>query len=573
MYKKAMIATFIYGCVTVCWSVEPYGKDGTLGKYLEKVFSKSISSCNITALHAKRGVLSGEVPVSSVPKSLQTHLDVQAKVAWQEANSIARVFAFVYPDESYYMADLGRAWLLTEDTLANGDLTLVPDGVRRVGYNFDCAATIAAAIEANSDLTFPVATVSAALSAKYSGTKKSTLTLASGTFESPLGKMLDAASGKDGQFFGLMYQYDWYTKHPATSKGYKIVDSIEGVSLVELMKLTESTEGKADAKAALHFPLFNVNSSSSLKKEINEALSVEGYYVATLLDAAGNPRIHWRSLDTPGAIADKMKNHTARVDPVSDLNPLPGLVATHKQMVAGMPAQFCNDLVWGIDASKHAGLRLKDVRPSAENSLVCEFTVQYEVPATATDRIRLDYQFYGKNYMYGEKDQVKLSLPVEPVYLKINRDPVVVATQADPKPKSSQSWLSWNVQFLVQDGSAVADLSKLPLINSSAIKCPDRAAFEASAENLELKVAQKTGVFSLKYLPPPGAVELDKISDADFVRCGAEVEIVFEASKAGASPIVKRFNVLIYLPKSALGAPSPASADAGMPAAAGLARR
>jgi len=565
MRQKIILTALLSLLTATCGAVEPFKKTGTLGLNLEKIFKKSMKSCDITELKAKSGMLGSLQPVSAIPKSLQESLDMDARFIWQETNSLARMFSFIYNDESSYNIDMAPGWLLIDDILPNSAATLQPNGASRVGFNFDCAATIAAAISANSQLEFPPATASLALSAKYSGQKKSTLTLASGTFESPLVKLIDPIGSDENQLAGLLYLYNWYRTHLSKPNTYKLIESIKGVAVIELLKVTESMDGKTDAKVGLHFPLFDMNASLATAKETSLGLSVEGYYVGTELNAAGKPKVTWRFLDDAKTVATKAENFSAQFDPSSENSPLPGMTTAHRQVLRGVPRKFCNDSIWIVetkDASKPVAL--KSVKPIGDSALLCEFTVAYAVPADTPDTVKLQYNFKTKSRMHGEVsgEFIEFIIPAADVNVSINRDPIVVATQADARPAVSGDWLTWNVQFFVQDSSAVSNLSDLPSVNSATINCADNKILKPSPADLDLRVSQKNGTFNLKYLRDPALQGKDTLS-TDFIRCGANVEMAFKSSKPGGSAITKHLNVQLYVPKSSLESMPATVASAG----------
>lgn len=558
MYIRTASALFLLMNTFCVEASVPYTAAGTLGRHLEDIFGATLNNCSIPQLTAiKKGLFrDDEITLSAIPDSLQKNLPLTEIVDWQIENSLARKFSYVYPDESSYSTFLSPSWILTEDTVTGATDSLIPNGTSRIGYNFDCAATVAAAMKANVGLAIPQATLSNALSAKYSGGKNVKLALASGQFTSPITNLLLSTANDSDQLTGLLYLYNWHRSHPAQAKPYKLLQSIEGVALFESLQETESFSGLLDSNLALNFPAFQFNWSSNLAKAFSNGLTLSNFRIATRLNGGG-PIVTWVDMASAEEVASRAAKFSATLDPSSDLMPLPGAKSVHRQHLKGIPPQFCRTLDWTIESTSTSGLVLKEAKPNSDTPNICEFTVQYTVPSNKFDAIELDYKFVASNSMYGKSGVQRFVVGAETVDLMINRDPELFSLQTDAKPTLSDDRLNWAVQFLMRDNSAVANLGSANLKNASIV-CPGNVKLDLNTSGLDLRMEAKTGAFTLSYLLSPE--EKTKLNSAENLRCGALIGIEFKPAKSAGPVLTKQLSTQLYMPR--LTAPQQAIANA-----------
>lgn len=530
----------------------PYTDVNTVGGRLEPVFGDVLKECGIDGFF-RRGLFSS-TRLSAIPAPLQNSLQLDAPYAWSDRESIARVFSYVYPADARAIGGLRDAkWLLSADTLPAAAATMLPDGLARIGFNFDCAGTVAAAIGSNASIDLSLAAMKSALSAKYSGTSKTTLTLSAGLFESPVLRLLSRSAPPADQVRGLMYLYDWYRRTNEQAQPYRLLATLDGLAMFESRQSVDSYQANADASVSARFPVFQVNGSSGAGVTTAFGVDITHFYVG-VKGSGAQQQLRWEDMPGTAEVARRIGVFRTVLDERADPVVLPGLPVSHKQRLAGLPHQFCNTATWTVRPGDGAagGLRLVAARPVKDgDGEACEFTVTYDVPARPAHGFRVQYAFEAINPMRGLERDVPFRIAAQDFVYQLSQSPELYPLAFDPHYASDAATgtIYWNVGFAIRDEHTAGDLTR-PATVSAAVACPD-GQLDLTAGPLVIQPVGKSAVLALRYLPSVELIGRLKDGSAKQNKCRVHAQVSFAARNQPQVQLPREVKFDVYFPSVA----------------------
>jgi hypothetical protein len=484
---------------------EPY-TGATLGGKLEKLFGDSLAACHVPPIKRVTSMFSScSSEVSAIPILLQQKLDLNSPVAWNDRQSLARHFAFIYPSKNIYGSPDAedKQWLLYDDPLPSSPISLIDRNGSNVVYSYDCGLSIAAALDASYNLKIGLAETGAALKSTYNSKEKTSIVLASAQFDSPLLKMWNSVSPQEQVQAGMRF-YSWYRRHKEESSDLWLLSSIkEGVATYNLIEETKNFGGVADFKASANAAVatagFNLNTSA------NEAIGtkITGFAVATK-----NGKQQFEKLPSPKEIVDRFTTlRTTLLD--DDYTAIPGSRVKHTQSLLGLESKFCDDklALWDIK-SDDSNIKLIGLKANEINGIAnCDFTVEYNVPLKYINKDEvqefiLDYKFIAKQTMEDKSGgNLTLSISAAPVRHVINRSPYIFSVNLATRPEHEDNTksLAWKGTLVFRDNSKLIDWGNPIAADNFIINCIDKSGGLPVSVTVAINTAQQTADAMVRY--------------------------------------------------------------------------
>lgn len=337
-------------------------------------------------------------PSTVIPANLRTALGLSTTHRWvrlQEAQGVSRLFETVYTGPSGETPTTPPSRLVVDP---GGNRAATPlAGVDLVAYRNDCNTSLSAALRADTNFTLPVASLRAALDARYNATDDYELTLVAGEFTSPLYSSLYPLAGgrTDVQpFNAALAVWLWYREQPGRVGGtHWLLAGFNGYALVKQQTSTRaaavSTEVAGSAGVTGISGTADIQAATTRSTDLTATL----YAVAFQTDASGRPRRRFEPLITLERAAELTSAHSrpVRDTTLSDsLELLDAQPVRFRHTIAGLPQTECATTFWSVDNPE---VVLEDVDFDAA-SQGCAFVTRYSPsPAAISNGERLRFRF------------------------------------------------------------------------------------------------------------------------------------------------------------------------------------
>ena len=262
----------------------PYTGPGDTGKvraYLETEFNVLTNGCGITSLTTAKvegNRIKNGTQISAVPITLQRDIsNFDRAVPAVFDRSPAAIFSLIFLDSerktvianapNYPFFDERR--FLSQDYLQD-PVTMLPNGASSVFYNHTCSSIVNAALNSKSGITFPIATLSAAIQDQYGSNTQTILSLVEGHFTSPLNAYFGGGADFAHQNYGQLLLWEWYQANAdrATQPNFWLT-AIDGLALYRSSLDKRSNNGSGTLSGKIDLPVFEAD--TALKATIANA--------------------------------------------------------------------------------------------------------------------------------------------------------------------------------------------------------------------------------------------------------------------------------------------------------------
>ena len=350
-------------------------------------------------------------------------------------------------------------------------VTMLPLGVDRAIYSANCTAILAAALDANAGVSFPIAKVSTVIKADYQSTENGELGLIRGVFNSPFFQLYRQGFGRDGAAFAHFLLWDWYrikNTGAATipANPYYALDWFSGYSMYWVNKDARTFNGSVDLSAsASYLGLASVSSTASDTYKTYGATQIENYRVAALRPTDNTPQsFKFQPLDSP---SDIVKWTSQNVFAVLDTSTYSQILhqnppETHQQVIAGLPQNLCDHKLWQPDQATVSGAGKLAVTgekftPTSANQQIptCALTVTFTPDAslfTGPSPKTVDFTYSLDTSIADQTLQVSAT----PMHFQTSALPFLTTSVVAPAaftstPATGGFVLEWNLKTQLQD--------------------------------------------------------------------------------------------------------------------------
>jgi hypothetical protein len=554
---------------------KPYAMDGTLGAHLESLYGKLVGTCiKGQPIRIKKtcnlfGVCSEQQSiVSAVPFALQnqTIIPMNEKVYWNDQQSLARSFALVYDDTTKFgkIDNRGTDWMLYSQKFEDSAETMLPADTTSGLLLHDCSAVVAGVANADAALELPLAQVKSALTASYNGRAKQSLAVFYGTFDSPFFSMWKDTGARENQVRAMMWLYSWYSR-AAYVGNEKLLSTVNrGLASYAIEETSRSTDGSMTIAAGIRAGVVNLQGSASAEGKASSAARMKDFRIAIPFKSDGTLDVSFAELPPPTKLIAKMKLIVPTIDESSVTPAVPGTTVTHKLQVGGIDAAYCTTerATWGVSATDPTlapTLASTKIVSQADNSQVCEFTLNYLVPgkfglrSTAADEFTLSYAIRG---IFALTEFQKSNLVPEfgtvNVRYAVNRSPEIYVTDSTLEPTIADLALNWKRNLIFREDSAAStgssgvDWTRTAEVTTASIGCPNSPEVVATA-TMKVDSGQKTAELMLNLGGDANDVAGWKPGMSTPKQCVARGTIKFATKQAGTY-VVREYAVPVRFP-------------------------
>lgn len=434
-----------------------------LGGRLEKVYADVLSGCGLPTLEAGKWV---KTRISAVPEALQRSLPMNDDVAWIDNVALARQFAMVYPANAEFgkpEPQLANQLLYSEDLTQAADGMLWP-GTGSVIHRHDCSTIVSAAFDAGLEIPLTLAQVKTMLKTAQESSRKASIMLAHGNFQSPLLTMWKPTAKPQEQVQVIMSLFDWYRNVTPSTGQRKLLASLQGATALFTaleQQRTGSYEVSADFQTNVDVATAGFRSTVT-SKQVGKT-TVTNFVVAA---RQGKDYATFVPLPSVNELAQRLAALSTALETAEDTPAVPGTKVQHTQVMKGIAPAFCDQTqpMWDID-STDANVKLAHVKPVVVATVpACSFTVEYTVPSSYGSSMdttfQLNYGFVTRQAIQdGTSGPVRLRLPAAPVRYAINKAPYVFPTNVPEKPDFADNTgsLIWTGSLLFRDDTKLVD--------------------------------------------------------------------------------------------------------------------
>ncbi|WP_312520385.1 hypothetical protein [Massilia sp.] len=566
--KQLFVALFL-GLLSTTAVAEkpPFVQDGTLGKYLEDLYSQLMQTClpERPKIIKRACRFCPEVTelVSAVPAALQNQsvINLNSRVLWNDRQSLARTFALVYPDPKQFgkPTSEGQGWLLYQTALESSAGTLIPAETSSGMVMHDCGAALTALAEANAGLEMPVGQFRSALKASYTGGTKTNLAVFFGQFNSPFFKMWNSSAPEE-HVLAMMWLYDWYSR--AKYNNEYLLSSINvGLTAFNVDETNRDSTGKLDVNGAINAGIVAAKANTAMSANSGVLSKLRSFKVAIPLNQQGQPDVKFEPLPSPKELAQRMRRVAPQVDESSIIPAVPGSRTIHKITIRGVPPEQCSDnkKMWRVNADdpfNAPSLVSNKPASSADGAQVCEFVLEYAVPGkyaaqTEADEFVLTYSIRGINQPTDhdgtrydvEFDQVRVRYPV-------NRSPEIFTPLNVADPAINGSIMAWKSNLIIREdsGSASSSIDWTKTASSTAtIICGGDQPLTATS-TFDPNPARKTGEVNFTlHSSDNNQLQNWRMGLANLKQCSVRGAIKFPTKQAGVY-LVREYSMPINFP-------------------------
>lgn len=541
-----------------------------LSYQLEQRFSDFMQSCVLGQLtQVKTGIRNQKRPVSAIDGDLITALELKSgkdTIRPLLDLSLVRLFGYVYTtaEQDNVSRSMGRFLRLD---YSDTKKSLTP-GFSATRHEATCGSIIESAIDVNSEYSFPVATLKAALSGEFDRSQTQAIEIVNGRFTNPVWEMWrgggpDSSNASARKFYVSVLFWDWYSQaKPAAGEKLWLLNYFDGTILSQIKQRRMTARGTAETQGRLNLPLVNAN--VQLKTETNEQSDFDSslFRIYMRADRAGQPATRefseLPSLDIvlQAAASSGVSRIGYPEGPVLES----GQTKRFNAEVDALPGIFCDGPRWEVRDSLSAAsastvLKLLSAgeEPIAGGNVTCMFRLSY-APGTikTADDAELTPVLVSKE-SYGDK---QLKLAVNTAYFQRTPKPLLKTISGDASPEivpvaassPPRAKLVWHHQIRLDDDGLYADDKRIS--PETTLECPANTLTAGDAD------------FSLTFIGVQGPTRrtIDLRTEAEYqgvldpasyekVSCKVSGHLVFTPARGGA--VVRRpvEDVTIYYPK------------------------
>lgn len=536
----------------------------TLGGQLEPVYKQLLTSCSIPSITRAMFNTDGckTDSVSSIPVILQRNLPLDEKVIWNNRQSIARAFAYVYQDEKLFgdKSSESSELLLYKDSLAGGGL--IPDGVSSITHSHDCASILSVAADTKFNLSISTASLRSGLNAVYSGKEKTSVVLTEGRFESPFFDLWESKKTED-QMLAAMYLYDWHLKSKYKADGKLLRTIKKGISIFSTSEITRNANGKLDFQATGSVGIadgdFQINASNT-----NIGTSRVNNHVVAII---GDKSLEFITMPKMTEVIKKVGGFKATTEIGKDMTVVPGTTVSHNQRMMGISEKHCRqgELIWTTTGEEN--IKLLATHPIKINNIPgCDFTIEYSAPAllAANEGVKtVPLSFFIQAIdSISEKNEPSrhLKFHASPVSYSINRDPTIFIGDLDVKPTLVTENLSlfWKNNLIIRD-SAASSLDWAKEFNGNLIiKCQDYTQPLVTRIKTDAKLQTAEITFRVEANSSKIFNTWKKASESTdgYIRCLASGTLTLPSTSV-KNGIIKPFSIGLFFPDATITKDAP----------------
>jgi hypothetical protein len=349
------------------WSC-PYTAPDSVGQMLEDLFSKVLKTCNVYPLKLEKTgffgtpLNSSSVQISSVPIELQSELPVERGV-WYSPDApatnrnIERFFSLISNTNVIKELDGNKEEFFNEQPSASDPSAALVRGQSYVIYTNDCARVVNAATSASTQFAVPPVSIKAALSGQFNGSRKTTVGVLEGTFESPYTRDLEREASPE-RLSVLMKLWNWYLRSIAKEEELKqpryLLRDVRGIVTFSLTESQQSLDGKVDLAVDANAPTAVVSASVKAAGEARSKLIVNRVGIGIYKDAnTGGLNLRTKQIPTLDQLSIQIQAYKLRLES-SDLYDVENTktLPSHKVYIDGLPEENCSPDFFYVTPSK-----------------------------------------------------------------------------------------------------------------------------------------------------------------------------------------------------------------------------
>jgi hypothetical protein len=335
--------------------------DGSMkvGWFLESEFTPYFKNCTGALMKKKQAT------VSSVPVPVISALGLRVSdwVIQPRKYTVANAFAIIFPTENLPDTDVIDPKSQLGMNVLGDPAAMLPQGVSKVIYSSNCTAILGAAAGVDSKISFPLASLSAAVKADYQSNNAGELGLIVGIFNSPFLQLYNNLQGHDGAVFAHLLVWDWYRNKYSTlalvpSEKYSVLSWFNGISLYRIDKESRQTDGSVNMSGSASYAgLVSVTGSLNAQYKKYGAINVTNYKFAPFASKKSSPpsTYGFQQLASVDEIVTWAKEGVfSTLDPksFSTNNVLrQGYPEMHSQIIKGVPQALCDHHLWTANPS------------------------------------------------------------------------------------------------------------------------------------------------------------------------------------------------------------------------------
>lgn len=327
-----------------------------IGWFLESHFAPYFLACSKNTPMKK-----GDTTLSSIPISLQTlpDLNLWGWVTTPKGYTAANAFSVVSADGKGLPNNIDPRYQLPLN-LVQDPISMLPSGRNRAMYSANCSAILAAALDADAGISFPIAKLSAVVKSDYQNTEQGELGVVEGVFNSPFFQLYYDLNDTGnivppgGPEFAHLMLWDWYRQHYASvatvpADKFYALSWFQGLSFYWINKDSRTFDGSVNVSASANYlAIASVSATASDTYKSFAATEIENFAIASLEDASDKPVQQFDQLDSVDQVIQWGKDNLhAQLDNKSFSGILrKGSVNKQSQTIVGASRSLCNHSLW-----------------------------------------------------------------------------------------------------------------------------------------------------------------------------------------------------------------------------------
>jgi hypothetical protein len=415
--------------------------------------------------------------LASVPAMLKSELidgEHSPIVEMQPEETVARSFAYVYSEVERTRQGMRAISRYVPIDFLEDPKSMTAVGMNGVVHSHSCSSVLSQSTSVEGGYSIPVASFKLALSSEYSSSTNWGIALVRGRFLSPLVSMLEGTNAE--RLYSRLLLWDWYKRNPEEiGKTNYLLCDFDGFSLYTIGGNKRSTKSTISGSAGATLPWLVASTKGHASYESNSETKIENYKSGVMVLPSG-PQKEFIPLKTPAQLIAEVAVFRTDLDKETYSQALfPQTTHTHRQLIAGIPENFCNPLCWTAESENVQPVFLQDVKQvGSGESQKCEFTVVYTPPGTEATSVTLNYGF-----VWALDGTNRLKLKASPVPLAPNTSPTLIDAGYNPRFKVSKAddangpytKLSWKLLFNVSDIENLLKPGMLPDVSGLKLQC------------------------------------------------------------------------------------------------------
>ena len=227
-------------------------------------------------------------------------------------------------------------------------------------YSANCSSILAAALDADAGISFPIAKLSAVVKSDYQNTEQGELGVVEGVFNSPFFQLYYGLNDTGnvvppgGPEFAHLMLWDWYRQHYASvstvpAEKFYALSWFQGLSLYWINKDSRTFDGSVNVSASANYlAIASVSATASDTYKSFAATEIENFAIASLEDASDRPIQQFDQLDSVDHVIQWANDNLhAQLDNKSFSNILRrGSVNKQSETIIGASQSLCNHSLW-----------------------------------------------------------------------------------------------------------------------------------------------------------------------------------------------------------------------------------